>query len=99
ERFMRIASLLIASVVAGSSVWAHDEKDTNGNWPDYFRLGFGGVFTPDADGVPGGTIGFDPGYNISMALGWETALSQRVGFDIEAEVLYQYWTVDEDDMP
>jgi opacity protein-like surface antigen len=95
---MRIPSLLIATALLGSSAWAHGGEDTNSYWPDYLQFGIGGVFTEDASGVPGGTIGFDPGFSTGVALGWTTELSARLDFDFEVEAFYQYFTVDETDI-
>ena len=91
---MRIPSLLIATALLGSSAWAQEEASRY-----YLQLGLGGVFSENATGVPGGTISFDPGYSTSIALGRRFDLSESFDFDAEFEFLYQYFTVDEDDMP
>jgi opacity protein-like surface antigen len=95
---MRIPSLLIAAALLGSSAWAHGEEDTNGSWPDYLQLTAGAVFTGEADDVPGGSIAFDPGFSTGLALGWSKMISSRTGLDIEGELFYQYFAVDEDDI-
>jgi opacity protein-like surface antigen len=91
---MRIPSLLIALPVLGASAWAQEERSHF-----YLQLGEGIVFSEDADGVPGGTIGFDPGFSLGLAFGYEHYLGERWSFAPEVELFYQYFTVDEDDLP
>lgn len=90
---MRMSSLLIATTLLGSSAWAQDEGS-----PYYLQLGLGGVFSEEAEGVPGGTIGFDPGFSTSIALGRTFECSERLDFGAEVEAFYQTFTVDEDDI-
>lgn len=90
---MRMSSLLIATALLGSSAWAQDEGS-----PYYLQLGLGGVFSEEADGVPGGTIGFDPGFSTGLAVGRTFGLSERLDFEAEVEAFYQYFTVDETDI-
>lgn len=89
---MRMSSLLIATALLGSSAWAQDEGS-----PYYLQLGIGGVFSEEAEGVPGGTIGFDPGFSTGLAVGRTFEWSERLDFGAEVEAFYQYFTVDEDD--
>jgi len=96
---MRTLSLLFATLLLGSSVWAQGEEENDSLWPDYFQLGFGAVFTEDASGVPGGTIGFDPGFSTGMALGWDLGGGETLSYDLEVEAFYQSFTVDETDLP
>lgn len=91
---MRIPFLLIATAFVGSSARAHDEES-----PYYLQIGLGGVFSEDAEDVPGGTIGFDPGFSTGIALGRTFELSERFGFDAELEAFYQSFRVDEEDLP
>jgi len=93
---MRIPFLLIAVAVLGSRAWAQDDDERS---PYYFQFGLGGVFTEDATDVPGGTVGFDPGYSVSAALGRAWEVSDRLDFDTEVELFYQYFTVNEEDLP
>jgi opacity protein-like surface antigen len=90
---MRIPFLPFALVLLGSSLFAHDE---DGRW--YVQFGLGGVFSDKAEDVPGGTVDFDPGYDVSAALGRHLPLSERFGLDLEIEGYYQNFTVDEDDI-
>ena len=90
---MRIPSLLFAIALLGTSAWANDEESRY-----YIQFGLGGVFTSTAEGVPGGSIDFDPGFSTGLAFGRNWALSERLGFDVEAEAFYQYFTVDEEDI-
>lgn len=90
---MRMSSLLIATTLLGSSAWAQDDEGS----PYYLQLGLGGVFTEEADDVPGGSIGFDPGFSTGIAVGRNFDLSERLDFAAEVEAFYQYFTVDEDD--
>jgi opacity protein-like surface antigen len=95
---MRILPLLIASALLGPRAWAHGEEDDNGSWPDYFQLGLGAVFTSEAEDVPGGDISFDPGFSTGAALGWSKMIGERTGLDLEGELFYQYFAVDEGDI-
>jgi len=96
---MRIASFLIASTLLGNVVWAqHGVERDNGWYPDYIQLGFGGVVSDKAEDVPGGTIDFDIGYDVALALGWVMPLSERFDINFEFETYYQYFTVDEEDL-
>jgi opacity protein-like surface antigen len=90
---MRIPFLLFATALLGSSAWAQDDES-----PYYLQLGFGGVFSGDAEDVPGGTIGFDPGFTTGLALGRSFGISERLGLDIDVEAYYQAFKVDEDDI-
>jgi len=90
---MRMSSLLIATALLGSSAWAQDEGS-----PYYLQLGLGGVFSEEADEVPGGTIGFDPGFSTGIALGRTFGISERLDLEAEVETFYQAFTVDEDDI-
>lgn len=96
---MRIPSLLIATALLGSSalLGASASAQDEGS-PYYVQLGLGGVFSEDAEDVPGGTIGFDPGFSGSLALGRRFGVSERLSFDAEVEAYYQSFTVDEDDL-
>ncbi len=91
---MRIPFLLFATAVLGSSAWAQDDES-----PYYFQFGLGGVFSADAEDVPGGTIAFDPGFSTSLAVGRTFGLSERFDCDLELEAFYQAFQVDEDDLP
>ncbi|MSR62397.1 MAG: hypothetical protein EXS08_08130 [Planctomycetes bacterium] len=95
---MRTPSLLIATLLLGTSAWAQGEEENDSYWPDYFQLSLGGVFTEDASGVPGGTIGFDPGFSTGMALGWDLGGSETLDYDFEVEAFFQSFTVDETDL-
>jgi opacity protein-like surface antigen len=90
---MRMSSLLIATALLGSSAWAQDEGS-----PYYLQLGLGAVFSEEADEVPGGTIGFDPGFSTGIAFGRTFGISERLDLEAEVETFYQYFTVDEDDI-
>jgi opacity protein-like surface antigen len=92
---MRIPSLLFVSALAGSSSWAHHEEN-----PYYVQLGLGAVFSEDADVGSGfgGSIGFDPGYSTSLALGRNFELTERWSWDAQVETVYQRFTVDEDEI-
>jgi opacity protein-like surface antigen len=90
---MRIPSLLTASLLLGSSAWAqHDESHF------YLQLGLGSVLSEDAEGVPGGTVSFDPGFSASGTFGYDFWLSERLSFDAGLEAYYQYFKVDEEDL-
>lgn len=91
---MRIPFLLFATALLGSSAWAQDEES-----PYYLQLSLGGVFSENAQDVPGGTIGFDPGFSTGFALGRSFEYGDSLGYDIELETYYQAFTVDEDDLP
>jgi len=91
---MRIPSLLIATALLAPSTSAQDDSS-----PWYFQIGFGGVFSETADGVPGGSIGFDPGFSTSIAVGREFGWSEKIGLEAQVELYYQYFTVDEKDLP
>jgi opacity protein-like surface antigen len=88
---MRIPFCLLLSAALATSVQAQDDS------PFYLQLGFGGVASEDASGVPGGTVGFDPGFSASAAFGYEHPLSSRLSLDLELEAYYQAFKVDEDD--
>ena len=92
---MRIPSLLFVCALAGSTPWAQDDDN-----PYYVQLGVGAVFSEDADVGSGfgGTVGFDPGYSTSLALGRNFELSERWSWDAQFETLYQRFTVDENDI-
>ena len=90
---MRMSSLLIATALLGSSAWAQDEGS-----PYYLQLGLGGVFSEEADEVPGGTSGFDPGFSTGLAFGRTFGISERLDLEAEVETFYQAFTVDEDDI-
>jgi len=90
---MRMSSLLIATALLGSSAWAQDEGS-----PYYLQLGLGAVFSEEADEVPGGTIGFDPGFSTGIAIGRTFGISERLDFEAEVETFYQSFTVDEEDI-
>ena len=90
---MRIPSLLIAISVFGASAWAQDESDF------YLQLGLGLVGSEDAEGVPGGTVGFDPGYGVSVAVGYDMEIDENLTFAPEFELYYQRFRVDEEDLP
>jgi opacity protein-like surface antigen len=89
---MRISSLLIAIPVLGASAWAQESSDF------YLQLGLGFVGSEDAEGVPGGTVEFDPGYGVSLALGYDMPLGDTFTFAPELELYYQNFRVDEDDL-
>jgi len=90
---MRIPSLLIAIPVLGASAWAQNES------PDfYLQLGLGIVGSEEAEGVPGGTVGFDPGYGVSLAVGYDMVIDESLTFAPEFELYYQSFRVDEDDL-
>lgn len=89
---MRIPSLLIALPLLGAGAWAQDDHF-------YLQLGEGIVFSEEADGVPGGSIGFDPGFSAGVAFGYEYYLGENWSIAPELELFYQYFTVDEDDLP
>jgi opacity protein-like surface antigen len=91
---MRIPTLLSVCALLGSSLWAQDES------PYYFQLGFGSVFSESADQPAnfGGSVGFDPGFLTSAALGRTFDFGERWTGSAEFEALYQYFTTDEDDM-
>ncbi len=91
---MRIPSLLIALPVLGASAWAQQERSHF-----YLQLSEGIVFSEDATGVPGGRIGFDPGFSVGLAFGYEHYFNERWSLAPEVELFYQYFTVDEDDLP
>ncbi len=97
---MRIPFLPLAFVLLGAPSFAHGESDNDRPFfiPDYVQISVGGVFSDDAEDVPGGTISFDPGYEVSAALGWHVPFSQRFGLDLEFESYYQNFTVDEEDL-
>lgn len=90
---MRISSLLFASILLGSTLWAQDDES-----PYYVQFGGGVVLTPDADDVPGGSIGFDPGFSASLALGRRLTSDEDMSIDGEIELFYQAFKVDEDDL-
>jgi opacity protein-like surface antigen len=90
---MRIPSLLIAIPFLGASAWAQDESDF------YLQFGLGFVGSEDAEGVPGGTVGFDPGYGVSLAVGYEMFKDETLSFSPEFELYYQAFRVDEEDLP
>jgi opacity protein-like surface antigen len=89
---MRIPSLLIAIPVLGASAWAQESSDF------YVQLGLGLVGSEDADGVPGGTVEFDPGYGVSLAVGYDMPLGDNFSFAPELELYYQNFRVDEEDL-
>jgi len=91
---MRIPSLLCAALVLGANAQAQ-AKDQS---PWYLQFGLGGVFTTEAEDVVGGSVGFDPGFTTGVAIGRTFELDERLDFDAEAELFYQYWTVDEGDL-
>jgi len=90
---MRIPSLLIAIPVLGASAWAQEDSDF------YLQFGLGFVGSEDAEGVPGGTVGFDPGYGVSLAVGYELIDDETFTFAPEFELYYQAFRVDEEDLP
>ncbi|NOT30912.1 MAG: porin family protein [Planctomycetes bacterium] len=90
---MRTPFLLFATALLGSSAWAQDDES-----PYYLQFSLGGVFSEDAQDVPGGTIGFDPGFSTGVALGRSFELNESFDYDIEFETYYQAFTVDEDDI-
>jgi opacity protein-like surface antigen len=90
---MRIPFLLFATAFLGTRAAAHDEES-----PYYLQFGIGGVFTSDAEDVPGGTIGFDPGFSTGVAVGRSYEISERLTFDADIEAFYQAFKVDEDDI-
>jgi opacity protein-like surface antigen len=93
---MRIPSLLIAISVLGASAWAQEQEEK----PDfYLQFGLGFVGSEDATGVPGGTVGFDPGYGVSLAVGYDMELDENFSFAPEFELYYQGFRVDENDLP
>ena len=89
---MRIPSLLCAALLVGANAQAQDQS------PWYIQFGLGGVFTTEAEDVVGGSVGFDPGFALGIAVGRSYELDERLTLDAEAELLYQYFTVDEDDL-
>jgi opacity protein-like surface antigen len=89
---MRIPSFLCAALLVGANAQAQDSN------PWYIQFGLGGVFTTEAEDVVGGTVGFDPGFSTGVAIGRTHALDERLELDLEGELFYQYWTVDEDDL-
>jgi opacity protein-like surface antigen len=91
---MRISSLLIAIPVLGASAWAQEDSSDF-----YLQFGLGFVGSEDAENVPGGTIGFDPGYGVSLAVGYELFEDDTFSFSPEFELYYQAWRVDEEDLP
>jgi len=91
---MRIPSLLIAIPFLGASAWAQDDSSDI-----YLQFGLGFVGSEDAEDVPGGTVGFDPGYGVSLAVGYEMFKSESLTFSPEFELYYQAWRVDEEDLP
>ena len=91
---MRIPFLPIALVLLGASAFAHGEDS-----PWYAQFSVGGVFSDTAESVPGSPVDFDPGYEVSLALGRHFPYSERFGLDVELEGYYQYFKVDEDDLP
>lgn len=91
---MRIPSLLIATILLGSSAFGQREEKS----PWYFQLSEGLVFTTEAEDVPGDTIGFDPGFAVGGSIGYEVPLGEHLSFAPEVELFYQSFTVDEDDI-
>jgi len=91
---MRIPFLLIAIPVLGASAWAQDDRSDF-----YLQFGLGWVGSEDAEGVPGGTVGFDPGYGVSLAVGYEMFKDETLSFSPEFELYYQAWRVSEEDLP
>lgn len=91
---MRIPSLLCAALLAGANAQAQAQEKN----PWYIQFGLGAVVTTDAEDVTGGSVGFDPGFATSIAVGRSYELDQRLTLDADAELLYQYFTVDEQDL-
>jgi opacity protein-like surface antigen len=91
---MRIPFLSIAVIVLGSSAWAqHEDNHT------YIQFGLGFVTSEDAEDVPGGTIEFDPGFAVDLAVGYEIFLGTKyLSIAPEFELYYQSFSVDEDDI-
>jgi len=92
---MRIPSLLVVFALLGSSAWAQDDRSRV-----YVQLNTGLLFSEEASDVPGGSIGFDPGYEVGVAVGYDMGdEDSTISFAPELELYYQYFTVDEDDLP
>jgi len=89
---MRIPSLLFAIPVLGASAFAQESSDF------YIQLGLGFVGSEDAEGVPGGTVEFDPGYGVSLAVGYDMPVGDHFSFAPEFELYYQNFRVGEDDL-
>lgn len=89
---MRIPSLLFVCALLGSSAWAQDDES-----PFYFRLGFGGVFSEDAD-VLGITTEFDPGFSLAAAVGYTFELNERWDLDADVEAFRQSFKIEEGDI-
>jgi opacity protein-like surface antigen len=89
---MRIPSLLCAAFLVGANAQAQDKN------PWYIQYGLGIVGTTDAEDVVGGSVSFDPGFTTGLAIGRSYAIDQRLTLDAEAELYYQYFTVDEEDL-
>ena len=90
---MRLPLFPIVLTLIGSGAFAHDEDE-----PWYIQFSTGAVFSEDADDVPGGTIEFDPGFSLGGLVGYHLCQGDKFGFDLQGELFYMDFKVDEGDL-
>lgn len=86
-----ILTVVLLTLVAPTAL-AHDKSRENDPW--YLQMGLGMNFANAT-----GAVDFDPGLFSALALGYDMGGGDRFGWSLEIEGIYNYWTVDENDLP
>jgi len=89
---MRTVSILFALALLGGASSAQSES------PWYVQFGVGALFSENAKDVPGGNVGFSPGYAVDLAIGHRHPYSDRFRLNLEFELYHQHFLVDAQDL-
>ena len=93
-----LLSTVTALVLFASSTFAHDK--TNNEDPWYIQYGAGLIFhMPEVDDNPGGTVDWDAGWDITLAVGRDMGgLGENFGWSLEGEVYFSQIEVESGDL-